>query len=429
MPAPRPRTALFRDTLRKVKNKDGRCWLQSEVAAATSISPAYVSRIFLGKTACSQEHAIAFARFFYPDHEAQQKSFLRAVEESNHGLLLPQPPSLKVQMLTYGHLKDEELKQPVTASHLSGPGGFLIDCMDRLVQFTGQGELKSHVERVGLFDLFSGKNTGDVVLSHLAALNMINSAYFICTPVSIGIGGLMYLGNLPHDDRKHDDRKQAVQALRSSFSKAQSTPTGKFTPRYVYMEKEIGSYFVGTLPDGLRQKSKQKSPIVDLTVAQCCKALMSATDPRHSSTVPLLLADELTCYLTLQKLGNQAALLYGADAPLPRFYFGFSVARANRDLRKDLERTSELYLQSDAPYVITRYAEMYRELVDFAKRLKDFSGNTWLAMDPPVWAKRICGIEPNSTSSALISRAWRPIIDEVKKKIETEELDSGSKDF
>ncbi len=411
-------TNIFRQTLERV-NSSGVRLREKDIADALHVSTTTISQIFQGRKPCPERHAREMADLFFTN-EAEKLAFLdqvsrhnEEVRKRNRQLTLDSGPTpIRLRILSYGHLKEEELLQPVPPLGnlgLSGPTGFLVDCFTRMIRFTGREDLVSTPERVGLRTILSSTpEEGDVVLSHLAALNMINTSHFFCTPISIGIGGLLYLeGILPKK------RVAIVRDTRRSFFESPDSIARKLQP--ICMKDEIGHYFIRTMPG----YADPLTSIEDLTVEECCKALRGTAKQFQDRKVPVLLTDELTCYLTLRRKGmdKNSALLFDATSAVPRFYFGFSVPRSNREIRKELDRGSELYLQSDARYIAERYLSMYLDLVEFAKRLMEFSGPSWLARKPRVWAKLVCGISPAVMPSSLISPAWVPILDHVRKAI------------
>jgi hypothetical protein len=402
---------VFEQAIGKHQRLYKRRLLQKEIAAKMGVSPSYVSVVLGGGEKCPEAWLDDLANCLFPNHPHERRAFKQDILDSNATRDLdPGSARFRVRILSYGSLKEEELTEEISLggiSNLHGPAGFLVDCFARMVNFTGQEDLVASVCRQSLGDIlgFNFSAGKDVLLSHLAAGNLINKRYFFCTPVSLGIGALLFLGGIPAKDRA-----PIVKRIRESFF---GSPEGTEQLQIQCMEHEVGHKYLKMLPSS---PPIDTSIIKTLSISECCRALQKALRS-DLSKIPTLVVDELTCYLTLKRLGRESALLFDSETDVPRFYFGFSVSRADRDLRKELDRGSDLYLQSDVTYIIKRYTQMYWELVAFAESLQEFSGPSWVSKSPHAWAQRVCGITPKTVPSALISPSWLPILAAVRKAL------------
>jgi hypothetical protein len=375
-----------------------------QIAAKCGISPGYASRIFAGKVQCPERILRKIAALLF-DSAEEQKNFINLGLEQNDWLRLGH--RFSVRLAAYGFLEKQHFKDTVTLSGksgMSGPSGFLVDCFARLMHFMGQEGLEQPLKRVGLRQLISqsSRPNGEVVLSHLAALNVIRTSHFFCTPISIGVSGVMLLRNL-----QENQRKSFVKQIRDALSAGSTAVFEQLYP--ICMENEVGHYYARSL---FESSPRISTSIEDFTIDGCCRALEVAAETSRQGRVPVLIADELTCYLVLKELQPDAALLFGEDLSVPRFYFAFSVSRADQELTKELGRASELYLRTDSHFIVERYRRMYFELLHFAEGLHDCVGKTWLAKKAKqkLWVDQVCGIHPTATDSMLISKAWVPIL-------------------
>jgi hypothetical protein len=377
-----------------------------KIAAKIDRSPSYLSRIFAGKIPCDEKMARQIAGELF-DEAGQQDVFVNAALGENERLQVGR--RFSVSLVSYGFLTPEDARRKVVLSgksHMTGPSGFLIDCIGRLMHMMGQDGLERELSRVPLSKLISGagRPNGEVVLSHLAALNMVATSQFFCTPISVGVSGVLFLGHL----KDGNARQLLVKEVRESLRHHNRKHLDQL--QLICMEREVGHYFARSLfPMSERQVSPE---IEELTPENCRRALESASS--RLGRIPVLIADELTCYHVLDQLSDDAALLFGPNTEVPRFYFGFSTSRSDYELRKDLDRVTELYLKSDVHFIVERYCEMHRQLVTFAAGLRDCFGEGWTPEQCLQWADQVCGIDEYATDSTFISNAWRRILNHVQ---------------
>jgi hypothetical protein len=185
------------------------------IAKALGLATGTASHYFNGSRPCPARHIGQLAELLssnkFPKKELEKK--LRDYDQwlrGHHGIA-----PFRVRVVSYGHLEAKELSQSVQkagTTKLSGPGGFLIDCFANLLSLQG-GEVTSW-QRCSIRDMLrSGGERGEVLLCHLAALNMIKTSHFFCTPISIGIGGLVRLRKIPQSERS-----AFVQRIRHAIS-------------------------------------------------------------------------------------------------------------------------------------------------------------------------------------------------------------------
>lgn len=248
-------------------------------------------------------------------------------------------------------------------------------------------------------------NPGLILLGNIATIDRLKSVYFFCTPISIGVQGLIRL--------RPEDRAN-VSRIRAALSGRDRDWLARIAP--IFMQDEIGSHIVRSLLDKHLRRVSCEFPVSDLDVKELAHTLIHAkVDPGRW---PTLLVDELTCLLTLKKCNPQGIALAFSDTDTPpRYPFGFSIARESEALIKWCKGAWELYLQTDSDYIVQKFIQTYEDLCKFTDQLADCFGPTYHAQNPRAWAARVLGVDIKGLRSKLINNAWQPIVEQVHARI------------
>jgi hypothetical protein len=378
--------------------------LSRELATEFGLDPAEFSRFCSGRRRIPLKLAETISNRLCPGNKTRQQELAMRLRNGFADDTEDEAGDARVLTLSYGHLLTNELSRPILRSgSFTGPTGLLIDCFRRFADFAGEKGLQPR-ERITLRGVLTSNRPNDVSLGNIATISRIRSSYFFCTPMSVGNQGLISTDGKGPAEHALISHIRAILLGRAEDQKRTIAP--------IYMRDEIGSYIVRSLLNNRRSVAM----IDDLSVEEYARTLNSSSVAAHQRRV--LLVDELTCLLTLKQCDPQeVALLYKTPANVPRFPFGFSITRNKASLIKWLEPAWELYLRTDSTYIAERYLVAYRELVSFAKGLRDCEGITDEGKKPEAWASRVMGLETTTVGSMLVSAAWEPIINQVRAEI------------